>query len=258
MASTYKENKMRVVWTRAEKDEVFGNMIQVAVDRPHLASKDLMREAQQVLPSHRKTVVSDQRVFTYKKMIEGAREAAAKIRANRKTEEQPASVQPVLEPELRKEPTLADQLQGLLDMIADKVADRVMERVQQQLRVEIVTDGPKPEAVPEKGWLDELMALSIRKQPPKHRKTTCLIVGLNGAQIETIQQHKPDVDFTFVTGEQALSHHTFNKDHTILMTKFINHGVHSKYRKHPNMHYCNGGVSELKTLMNGIFGRVSV
>jgi hypothetical protein len=249
---------MRVVWTRAEKDEVFGNMIQVAVDRPHLASKDLMREAQQVLPSHRKTVVSDQRVFTYKKMIEGAREAAAKIRANRKTEEQPAPVQPVIEPELRKEPSLADQLNGILNLIADKVADRVMERVQQQLRLEIVTESPKPEAVLEKGWLDDLMALSIRKQPPKHRKTTCLIVGLNGAQIETIQQHKPDVDFTFVTGEQALSHHTFNKDHTILMTKFINHGVHSKYRKHPNMHYCNGGVSELKTLMNGIFGRVSV
>lgn len=251
---------MRVVWTRAEKDQVFESMIQVAIDRPHLGSKDLMREAQQVLPSHRKTVVSDQRVFTYKKMIEGARDAASKIAAKRKSVErveQPAPVQPVLEPELRKETTLADQLHGLLDMIADKVADRVMERVQQQLRVEIVTDAPKPEAVLERGWLDDLMALSIRKQPQAPRKKTCLIVGLNGAQIEAIQQHVPSVDFTFVTGEQALSHHTFNKDHTILMTKFINHGVHSKYRKHPNMHYCNGGVSELKYLLNGIFGLVT-
>jgi hypothetical protein len=214
-----------------------------------------MGKGQQSLPSHRKVVINDQRVFNYKQMIQSAREAAAKIRQSRT--EAPEPVQPVMEPELRKEPSLADQLNGILNLIADKVADRVMERVQQQLRVEIVTDSPKPEAVPERGWLDDLMALSIRKEVKK-RKTTCLVVGLNGAQIECIQQHKPDVDFTFVTGEQALSHHTFNKDHTILMTKFINHGVHSKYRKHPNMHYCNGGVSELKTLMNGVFGRVSV
>lgn len=247
---------MRIVWTREEKDLVLQGMIEVAVDKPFLSPKDLMSKGQQTLPSHRKVVINDQRVFNYKQMIQAARDAAAKIKQART--EAPEPVQPVIEPELRKEPSLADQLNGILNLIADKVADRVMERVQQQLRVEIVTEGPKPEAVLEKGWLDDLMALSIRKQPPKHRKTTCLIVGLNGAQIETIQQHKPDVDFTFVTGEQALSHHTFNKDHTILMTKFINHGVHSKYRKHPNMHYCNGGVSELKTLMNGIFGRVSV
>jgi hypothetical protein len=247
---------MRIVWTREEKDLVLQGMIEAAVDKPFLSPKDLMSKGQQALPSHRKVVINDQRVFNYKQMIQAARDAATKIKQART--EAPAPVQPVIEPELRKEQSLADQLNGILNLIADKVADRVMERVQQQLRVEIVTEGPKPEAVLEKGWLDDLMALSIRKQPPKHRKTTCLIVGLNGAQIETIQQHKLDVDFTFVTGEQALSHHTFNKDHTILMTKFINHGVHSKYRKHPNMHYCNGGVSELKTLMNGIFGRVSV
>jgi hypothetical protein len=246
---------MRIVWTREEKDLVLQGMIEVAVDKPFLSPKDLMSKGQQTLPSHRKVVINDQRVFNYKQMIQAARDAAAKIKQSRT--EAPAPVQPVLEPELRKEPTLADQLQGLLDMIADKVADRVMERVQQQLRVEIVTDGPKPEAVLEKGWLDDLMALSIRKQPPKQRRTSCLIVGLNGAQIEAIQQHAPNIDFTFVTGEQALSHHTFNKDHTILMTKFINHGVHNKYRKHHNMHYCNGGVSELKYLINGLFKSVT-
>ena len=246
---------MRTVWTRSEKDQVLLGMIEVAVDRPSMPSKDLMRRGQQDLPSDRRVVINDQRVFTYKKMIQAAREAADKIRKARV--EVPEPVQPVIEPELRKEPSLADQLNGILDLIADKVADRVMERVQQQLRVEIVAEAPKPEAAPQKGWLDELIALGSRKEV-KRRRTTCLVVGLNGAQIEAIQQHKPDVDFTFVTGEQALSHHTFNKDHTILMTKFINHGVHSKYRKHPNMHYCNGGVSELKTLMNGIFGRDSI
>ena len=251
---------MRTVWTRSEKDQVLQGMIEVAIERPSMPSKDLMRQGQQCLPDDRRVVINDQRVFTYKKMIQAARDAAAKIAAKRasvKREEPQIPVQPVIEPELRKEPSLADQLNGILNLIADKVADRVMERVQQQLRVEIVTDSPKIEAAPQKGWLDELIALGSRKEV-KRRRTTCLVVGLNGAQIECIQQHKPDVDFTFVTGEQALSHHTFNKDHTILMTKFINHGVHSKYRKHPNMHYCNGGVSDLKTLMNGIFGRVSV
>ena len=37
------------------------------------------------------------------------------------------------------------------------------------------------------------------------------------------------------------------------MTKFINHSVQGKYRKHPNLHYVNGGVSDLKTILHGIF-----
>jgi hypothetical protein len=71
--------------------------------------------------------------------------------------------------------------------------------------------------------------------------------------METIKTYKPDLDYTFATAEQAVSHYTFNKDHTILMTKFINHSVQAKYRKHPNLHYCNGGVSELKHMLQVIF-----
>ena len=53
-----------------------------------------------------------------------------------------------------------------------------------------------------------------------------------------------------MTGEEAVSRHRFNADHTILMTKFINHSAQAKYRTAPNLHYCNGGVSDLTTLMH--------
>jgi hypothetical protein len=87
------------------------------------------------------------------------------------------------------------------------------------------------------------------------RKRSVLIIGLNGCQMETIRQYRPDLDYTFINSDDAISRYTVHKDHTILMTKFINHSVQNKYRKHPNLHYCNGGVGDLKTLLQGIFSK---
>ena len=103
--------------------------------------------------------------------------------------------------------------------------------------------------------MDMVRGLTIR---PKPRRPTVLIVGLNGAQMEAIKSYKPDIDYTFVGTEQALSMRALQRDHTILMTKFINHSVQGKYRKHPNLHFVNGGVSDLKSTLHVIFQKETV
>lgn len=238
----------RTVWNRDEKDQVLEGMIAVAVDKPRLSNKELMRQGQMVLPTNRRVIINDQRTFNYKAMIQAARDAAEKIRSEVKPE--PVFVAP--EPPPPEPAKKIDTIGDLFELLVDAITDRVLEKV--AARLEEREAAPMKIEPPQTGWLDELENLTIRKKKAVH-KGSCLIIGLNGAQVDCIRQHQPNVDFTFVTGEHALSHHTLHKDHTILMTKFINHGVHNKYKKHQNMHYCNGGVSELKYLLNGLFGR---
>ena len=241
---------MRTVWNRDEKNEVLEGMIAVAIDKPRLSNKELMRQGQLILPVNRRVIVNDQRTFNYKAMIQAAREAAEKIRSAKIPDPEPVAEVPVNDapPETAKR---IDTIGDLFELLVDAITDRVLEKV--SARLEEREAAPMKIEPPQTGWLDELENLTVRKKKAAH-KGSCLIIGLNGAQVDCIRQHQPNVDFTFVTGEHALSHHTLHKDHTILMTKFINHGVHNKYKKHQNMHYCNGGVSELKYLLNGVFG----
>jgi hypothetical protein len=212
----------------------------------------LLQNAQEeVIPYERRAKITDQKVFTYKNMIN---EARAKAEEHRVKTSKPKPVAAVL-PEPTPEPVRKlDTLGEVFELFIDALADRIMDKLAARQPVE--EPAPKVEQtqpILERGWLDaHLEKLTIRK-PPVKKRPTVLVVGLNGCQMETIKNYKPDLDYTFVTAEQALSHYTFNKDHTILMTKFINHSVQGKYRKHPNLHYCNGGVSELKHMLQVIF-----
>lgn len=67
-----------------------------------------------------------------------------------------------------------------------------------------------------------------------------------------VEQKYPDIDFTFMTATEAQSRAPGEADWTIVMTKFINHSVYSKYRDVPNLRYCNGGVSDLSTIIHTI------
>jgi hypothetical protein len=115
----------------------------------------------------------------------------------------------------------------------------------------------QPSVIVERGYVEDRPAgyaaqrerlLSVKPSNP--RKPSVLVVGLNGCQMSAVTNKYPDIKFTFMTAEEALSRNRFNADHTMLMTKFINHSVQNKYRQVPNLHYCNGGVSDLSTLMH--------
>jgi hypothetical protein len=243
---------MRIVWTKEEKRALRDCMIDICYVTPMMSNKGLLQNAQEeVIPYERRAKITDQKVFTYKNMIN---EARAKAEEHRSKVNKPKPVA-VPTPEPMPEPVKKlDTLGEVFELFIDALADRIMDKLAARQPVE--EPAPKVEQMQpilERGWLDaHLEKLTIRK-PPVKKRPTVLVVGLNGCQMETIKTYKPDLDYTFVTAEQAVSHYTFNKDHTILMTKFINHSVQAKYRKHPNLHYCNGGVSELKHMLQVIF-----
>lgn len=243
---------MRIVWTKEEKRALRDCMIDICYVTPTMSGKALLRHAQEeVIPYERRHIISDQRVFNYKALIAEARKAADDHR-HKVNAPPPKKIEIVVPVAPEPPPLKIDTLGNLFELLVDAITDRVLEK----LKAPAETPGPTPVAEQQgfgTGWLDELEKLSIRRKETRVKRSTVLVVGLNGCQVDAIKTYRPDLDFTFVTAEQALSHYTFHKDHTILMTKFINHSVQAKYRKHGNLHYCNGGVSDLKHILQVIF-----
>jgi hypothetical protein len=249
---------MRIVWTKEEKRALRDCMIDICFVTPMMTNKGLLLNAQEeVIPYERRHKISDQKVFAYKALINEARATAEKHRQNT-SKPKPVAVpipEPTPEP-VRKLDTLGEVFELFIDALADRIMAKMsakpVEKTQTLEELEKTFDdlyGDWKKQPLQPSPMEMLDKLSIRK--PK--RPTVLVVGLNGCQMETIKTFKPDLDYTFVTAEQAVSMHTFNKDHTFLMTKFINHSVQGKYRKHPNLHYCNGGVSDLKHLLKVVF-----
>ena len=251
---------MRIVWTNEEKRALHECMVDLCCCKPSYSSKALLRRAQEeVIPYERRSIISDQRVFNYKTMIASARAKAEEHR--KKAAKLPPA--PAVEPLPLPEPPAKklDTLGEVFELFIDALADRILAKIEDKQIGRYVTqdESDKPSVMLEKGWLDEhLEKLTIRSKAAKVKRPTSLIVGLNGHQMECVKQSRPEVDFTFVTAEQAVGMSAFNKEHTILMTKFINHSVQTKYRKHPNLHYCNGGISDLKHLLQIIFYKEAV
>jgi hypothetical protein len=253
----------RIVWTNFEKQLVSDSMVHFLVDQPTMTNKQVFASAQQALPYERRGKVTDQRVFSYKARINEARVAADKISADRK--KVVAAKPPEPTPEPIAPPTFEATLGGIFEQLVDAITERVMLQVTNRLKdrlagdVSVIAEQRMNELFGDP--MTELDRIFDGLYPPKPnapRLPTCLIVGLNGAQMESIKQRVKGVNFKFLSAEEALSHCISVKDHTILMTKFINHSCQNKYRKHPNLHYCNGGVSELNTLLNVIFTKETV
>lgn len=241
----------RVVWNNEEKKAVLDHMVYHLTANPTLSNKQVLQQSQTILPYERRGKITDQRVFAHKERILKARTLAAKARAM----EDIAPAAPVPVPMEHARPSIGQLFEQLVDALTERVLLQVTDRLKDRLtgdvseiasnRLEELFGSP----------MDQLDAMFETLHPRKPRKPTCLVVGLNGAQMESIKRRVPHVDFKFLTAEEAVSHYKCSKDHTILMTKFINHSVQGKYRQHPNLHYCNGGVTELNNLLNGVFSK---
>jgi hypothetical protein len=251
---------MRIVWTKEEKKAMHDCMTDICYDSPNLTAKTLMGQAQEgCIAPDRRVVISDQRVFNYKALVQSARDKAIIHRKHidLQRQQEAAAPRPEVTPSPVKQPdTIGDLFEKLVEAITDRVLAKLNEKPPAE---ETITpaelDKTFDRMYPQTSPIEMLNRLTIR---PKPRRPTVLIVGLNGVQMEAIRTYKPDIDYTFVGTEQALSMRAIQRDHTILMTKFINHSVQGKYRKHPNLHFVNGGVSDLKSMLHMIFQKETV
>jgi hypothetical protein len=249
----------RVVWTLQEKQSISDELVKIFAVFPHMTSKEALRRAQMVLPNDRRIKVNDQRAFSHKARIQQARDQAAAFRVE-PVEHADVKVDAATLPE---EPRKIDGIGDLFELLVDAITDRVMERVRkeiedQQQQKELQYTSSRTHSIPDiqGGILDALNGLSIRKPAVQSRPLlpTVTIVGLNGCQIDAIKTSHPRAIYTFLTAEQAKGRSVQANDHVILMTKFINHSAADKYRKAGPVHFCNGGISELRTLLNGLIG----
>jgi hypothetical protein len=244
-------------------------MVDMCYVTPSYTNKGLLQRAQEeVLPYERRQKITDQKVFSHKVMINNARFLANEHHAKART--LPAAKPPespaLAQESVKKLDTLGEVFELFIDALADRITAKLAAKQPREIPPMTPEDYNKVFEELHPLWkntplqpnpMEMLDKLSIRK-PPAKKRPTVLVVGLNGCQMETIKTYKPDIDYTFATAEQALSLRTMVKDHTILMTKFINHSVQGKYRKHPNLHYCNGGVSDLKHMLHVIFHKETV
>lgn len=206
-------------------------MVLLFKGKPNLGSKDAFREAQDVLQYQRRRKVTDGTIFTHKALLLKAREEA---------KQNPI---PAPEPVSAQAPEPVNPLLKIFDDLLDALADRIAERLRPQMTVTEVKQHIDAE------FDTQFKRYKVEAKPANPRKPTVLIIGLNGTQMARVSDSYPEVKFTFMTAEEAVGRNRANADHTILMTKFINHSVQNKYRQVPNLHYCNGGVSDLTTMM---------
>ena len=239
----------RIVWTKAEKALISDELERIFAGTPWKTNLDALREAQRILPSERHVVVDHARAWSHKERIRLARAASGRVLKKRAEAEKALQekidvavatgiARPAPEPKEGTTARLARVFDEILDILADKVAQRL-----QQPGVSISTKAmPLPERV------------KHNPEPPsapRVAKTGVLVIGLLGDQVEALPIYNT-LDITFLPTEQALSKDYVRRAYTILMTKFINHAVQDKYRKANNLHYCNGGTSDLARILISI------
>ena len=226
--------RTRISWTKIERAQINQALTEAFIASPLLTRREALRRAQLVLPYERRRKITDQTAFHERGVIEAAQVAAHKI-VQSKPEPEPV-VAPVVEP--------VNPLLKIFDDLLDLLADRIAERLRPQMTAPEVKQHINAE------FDTQFKRYKAEVTPPKPRMPSILIIGLNGCQMSVVTSKYLDFKFTFMTAEEAVSRNRATADHTILMTKFINHSVQNKYRQVPNLHYCNGGVSDLSTLLH--------
>jgi hypothetical protein len=258
----------RVVWTNEEKKQVFRNMAgNVFFSAPNTIPKTALSLAQLILPFDRRMKVTDQRVFVHKAKIQEAKAEALRLRSmsqetvalmERDRAQAQAQAAAPAEPEPEAEaPRRVDSLGDLFELLVDAITERVMQQVRKDIEAQMSASTTQSAS----DHYEITGQQPIQSMRPKIWQTmrpslpTVTIIGLNGKQIEAIKRSHPRAIYNFFTGEEAKTRVVHDNDYVILMTKFINHSAANKYRKAGEVHFCNGGVSELKTLLTGLLSK---
>lgn len=231
-------SKPKIFWTKTERALINQALVEAFTGNLNLTRREALRSAQLVLPFERRRHVTDQTAFHEREVVDAAQNKARTIVHSK--------------PEPIKAP---EPVEMSLGELFEKLVDEITRRVTIEVRNALA----QPSVIVERGYVEDRPAGNaaqrerlLNVKPSNPRKPTVLIIGLNGCQMSAVAGKYPETKFSFMTAEEAVSRNRLNTDHTILMTKFINHSVQNKYRQVPNLHYCNGGVSDLSTLMHVI------
>lgn len=238
--------RTRIHWTDEERRIVYNRMVEIYAEGRSSSRENILIKAQTSLPLGRRRKVYPAMLANLKSWMESAKaESYTQARDRKLTEvavaakvEAPAP-QPV-------ELGISELLEKLFDQLAQRVATEVMSGISEQLSaLQKTHQDPRPVIVnqtPPGGW----------PQTPKSRRKRITIIGLRGQQMSVIKQKYQDIDFTFLDVDDAVGRIPCEAGWTIMMTKFINHSVYAKYRNAPNMRHCNGGISDLSSIIQSI------
>lgn len=225
---------MAIKWSKEERAAVAAELVNVYTDNPFLNGYDAIMRAQHVLPKARqRTSMSKTMPSLYIVEI-----AEAKAEA---TERRKAAKEAPPPPAPPTDPTLGDLFERMVDMI--------VRRVVAELRKESApATAPAPTRTNTKER--ELMM----NTPPRAKQIDVLVIGLHNYQTVVFDdlESKLNMDIRILETDEAATRPYVRRSYTVLMTKFISHKVHDKYRCADNLQYCNGGVTELKILLNKI------
>lgn len=237
----------RIRWTPEERAAVQERMVQIYAEGRYTAPENVMLRAQQALPVDRRRKVYSSMLHQSKDWMAQARAQAYVVARDRKLTEvavvAPAVVAPPPSP---AELGIPELLEKLVEQLAKRVATEVLSGISEQLSALQKTyqnNQPVLEANP---------CAPAVQETPKVRRKRVTIVGLKGQQTTVVEQKYPDIDFKFLTSTDAHGREVSEADCTILMTKFIDHSIYAKYRHVHNMKHCNGGVSDLGTILHTV------
>lgn len=238
----------RVRWTDEERKAVFNRLVEVYSEGKRSDPSSIFQLAQRVLPIDRRRKIYPSMLYGLKSWMESARiESYTQARDRKLTEVALANKVQEPKPDPQNvELTVEELVEKLFDQLAKRITAEVMRGVSEQLSVlQKPYQPPQPVA--------EVNPVQVATpQPPKVRRKRVTIIGLKGQQITTVEQKYPDIDFTFMTTEEAQGRNPGEGDWTIVMTKFVNHATYAKYRHAANLKHCNGGVSDLSAIIQTI------
>ena len=143
-------------------------------------------------------------------------------------------------------------LGDLFEQLVDALAERVLERIERRLPAseDALVPVPKFDAAEARRNARERAQQTLI---PTDRRPGVLIIGLLADQMQSITLEFMDrLSLSFRDTDAAKREAVIHRDHTVLMTKFISHSVHEKYKGVRQLYLCNGGLTDLRRHLDRI------
>lgn len=153
-------------------------------------------------------------------------------------------------PEPREDPKAS--LGDLFEQLVDALTERVLERIERRPPASVDAPAPVP------GFDASEARRNARERAQQtlvhsDRRPGVLIVGLLADQMQSISlEYIGRLSLSFRDTDAAKREAVIHRDHTVLMTKFISHSVHEKYKGVRQLHLCNGGLTDLRRHLDRI------